>query len=52
MEICTLCLEDIKVGEETIIIDGILRHKGCSDDLDRDIAELASIYEETCGEDI
>lgn len=50
--ICTLCLKEIKDGEETITVKDRIRHKSCSDHLEEMIGELEKIYEEDFDEDI
>ena len=44
---CTLCLEIIDEEiDETVIVEGRLRHKKCSETLEKMIDELEKIYEE------
>jgi len=50
--ICTLCLKEIKETEETIEVNGKIRHMFCSIELERMVEELEKIYQETCDQDI
>lgn len=49
--ICTLCLKEI--GEDrSVEVNGRIRHKTCSDTLEKMIKELEKIYDEDKEEDI
>ena len=50
--ICTLCLKEITESEESVTVNGRLRHKKCSEELEEMIEELEKIYEEDPVEDI
>ena len=50
--VCTLCLKDIKDGEETVTVNGKLRHKECSDSLEEMISDLEKISMEDNEPDI
>lgn len=50
--ICGLCLKEIEEDQEQVVVDEMVRHKVCSDDLEKDLNELEKIYNETCDQDI
>jgi len=50
--ICSLCLQEIKDNEETVTVNGNIRHKSCSDEYDSMLDELQKIADETFDEDI
>lgn len=43
--ICSLCLKEVLIGEETIVVDEKIRHESCSIELDKMVDELEKIYE-------
>ncbi len=45
--ICTLCLNAIMPDDKTIVVDDRIRHKECSDKLEKMIEELDEIYQDT-----
>ena len=50
--ICTLCLKTILEDESSVKVNGRLRHKECSDQLEKMVEELDEIYQETKPDDI
>lgn len=50
--ICSLCLKEISVHEESVVVDDAIRHKTCSEELENMVKELERIYEETAPEGI
>jgi hypothetical protein len=50
--VCSLCLKDIKEGEDVTTVDNRLRHISCSDEFEKMVDDLEKIYEDTCPKDI
>ena len=50
--ICSLCLEKINDSEETVTVNGNLRHKSCSDEYDSMLEDLEKIAGEMEDDDI
>ncbi len=49
---CSLCLNEILDGEESITVDARIRHKVCSEEYEKMVGDLEKIYEDMESEDI